>query len=194
MKHFRHLMLALAVLLPVSAHAGDVANLATCTTKTFADIFHNQAWSGKTPRGCFAKIAVAQKSGGIAVSAWIVEKKGEGYRQLSFTATQSMEELQNVKLVATANRDILNRAKRLERCLTPGKATAACQVTGHRDVQVDEESGVRDFKEISLGDGGRDTVVQSLVSDTDLTPTLPATIADEQPLPPGTELKVLTVR
>lgn len=191
------LMIAVATcIMSASARAADIESLAACTTRVFSDIHTKQEWTGKAPSGCFAHVAVYRRAEGLSVSAWTMERSAEGSIKLSFTATETIAEIQDAKKLAAANRDILARGKKLARCLegTDPEEDSACRVRGRRDVVVEEESGVRDYKEIRLGDNGRDMVVHYVVADTVSTPTLPAEVPDEEPLPPGTELKVFTVR
>lgn len=185
---------ALIVLLPaVSVRAAEVEHLASCTTKIFDQIAQSQRWSGKAPQGCRSKVVVEQRPGGVLVATWGVEPVSGGWFSTSFAAIESYEELSDKKRLAAANRDIMARARRLERCLKALKTDEVpqeCRSRGSRELKVGEVSGAEDYQMLWLDDEGRHCVVEIATGASSATPTPPHEIDDYEPLPPGLELKL----
>lgn len=196
MKHLPLTIVSLMLFVARPLWGADVEGLAACTTKVFSEMHRTKRWSGEAPAGCLAEVGAFRHVGGVRVAAWIKEKKGEGWVLISFSAVETMAEIADAKKLAAANRDIKDRAGRLKRCLNraDGGSHPECRDRGAREYLADDESGVRDLRRITLGDAGRDTELEYLVSDTVATPDLPAETPDDEPLPPGTELKVFMLR
>lgn len=171
------------------ALAADVTQLASCTTKVFAEIGRTRKWSGSAQAGCFADVAVYRRGDGLLVSAWIKERRYDaGYELTRFSALESYEEMATPNRLAEANQEILERADRLTVCLEKlgtGQVPDDCQVNGRRAMVAGEETGVQDIRRILLKDGGRFTAVEHVVADTIDTPDQPADIPTDNQIPPG---------
>ncbi|UFS69875.1 hypothetical protein LPW11_18555 [Geomonas sp. RF6] len=181
----------LLFLVPAVAGAADISSLARCSTAVFADISRTRTWSGKAP-ACCPQLSVETTASGVVVTAWGVEQGGMGWIEKGFSATMEFRELAGKKELAQATKDVLARARRLERCLESLQEVydpLECQRKGTREYLSGEETGVEDRETLWLDDDGRACVVHYATGSSSATPTLPPTM-DGDPLPPGVNLDI----
>lgn len=186
---YRLLAMAMAyMLIALPAAGADIEALARCTTKVFNEINLTRKWSGKAPDGCTATVAVEKRSDGIFVAAWAVESTTGGWVRTAFSSAAGYAEMADKKALARANRDIMNRAARLGRCLDSIIAVndpLECRTHATKSYLVDEVTGTEHNRLIWLDDNGRHTVVEYSFGDTEATPTPPADLFEGNPLEPG---------
>ncbi|GFE62007.1 hypothetical protein [Geobacter sp. AOG2] len=183
------LLLAL-LLIPLGAEAlaADVPQLAGCTTKVFDEIRRTRTWSGKAPGGCPASIAVEKRANGVVVTAWTTRNVDGGWVKTAFSSAMGYGEIARKKELAAASRDIVARAKHLERCLesiNTANDPLDCRDRATKSYIAGEESGVENDRIVWLDDNGRHTVVEYAFGNTEPTPSPPADLLDGQQLPPG---------
>lgn len=170
------------------AFAADIAALGNCATKVFTEINSTQKWSGKTPGGCSAKVAVEKRPAGIFITTWVIEAADGGWIRTSFSAAMAYDEVARKKSLAKASHDILSRAKRLQSCLNSintANDPLECRDEATRNYLVGEESGIENKRLIWLDDNGRHAVAEYSFGNTAATPTPPVDLFGGQPLPPG---------
>lgn len=188
MRYLIQLYLPMLLLIALPAAGAEITSLAECTTKMFDEINRTRKWSGKAPAGCTAMVAAEKRPEGVFVTAWAIETAGGGWIRTAFSSAAGYAELADGKTLADANRDIMARAKRLGRCLDSIKAVndpQECRVHATKSYRVDEVTGIEKSRLIWLDDNGRHAVVEYTFGDTDATPTPPADLFEENPLPPG---------
>ena len=193
---YYHNYIALLILLfslPTTASAQDVVDLATCTTKVFKEISRSNKWTGKAPAGCLAKVALEKRASGLFVTAWIVEDVEGGWIKTAFTGAMGINEIAKKKVFNAANRDIMNRAVHLRRCLeliNNVNDPLDCRDRASKSYLVGEETGTETKRLVWLGDEGRHTVVEYSFGSTSATPTPPADLFKGDLLPPGVRLNL----
>jgi hypothetical protein len=173
------------------ASAADITSLAGCATRVFDEINRTHKWAGKTPVGCSAEIAVEQRPDGVFVTTWAFENAGAGWVRTAFTAAMGYDEIARKKELVKANRDIMARAGRLDRCLNSiitVNDPLECRDHATKSYLVGEETGTENQRLIWLDDNGRHTVAEYSFGDTESTPDPPADLFSSPPLPPGTIL------
>ncbi|QEM69988.1 hypothetical protein FO488_18700 [Geobacter sp. FeAm09] len=191
MRYPASLLALLLMLAAVPAHGGDVALLATCTTKVFGEINRTQKWSGKPPAKCPASITVEKRTDGVLVTAWVIRSVEGGWIRTAFSGAMGYGEIAGKKELARAGRDIVARAKHLERCLDSINATndpLDCRDRATKSYTAGEESGVENDRIVWLDDNGRHAVLEYAFGNTSSTPSPPADLFNGQPLPPGVVL------
>jgi len=182
------LLALLLVLVGTEAVAADVSLLATCTTKVFDEIRRTRKWSGKAPAGCPASVVVEKRADGVVVTAWATRNIEGGWVRTAFSGAMGYGEIARKKELARASRDIMGRAKRLERCLDSINAVndpLECRDRATKSYLAGEESGVENDRIVWLDDNGRHTVVEYAFGNTEPTPSPPADLLNGQQLPPG---------
>ena len=193
MRYVVPLILQVLVLVSTPAAAVEVTNLAECATKVFDEINSTRKWSGKPPAGCAAEVAVEKRTDGVFVTAWATEPAAGGWVRIAFSAAAGFTELAAKKELVKANRDVMARAGRLERCLFSIKTfndPQECRSRATKSYLVGEETGTEDDRFIWLDDSGRYTVVEFAFGDTEETPTPPADLFEGNPIPPGVNIEL----
>lgn len=190
------LMTALfAVLLgSLQAHASDVNGLATCTVKIFKEISRTQKWSGKSPAGCPSTVAVEKRPEGAYVTIWQIVKVDGGWVNTAFSTAEGFWEIADKKELARANRDIMARAKRLDKCLDSIVAAndpLECRQKAIKSYNAGDVIGTEMRKTIWLDDDGRYAVVEFSYGDSTTAPEEPADIIETPPLPAGMVINVI---
>jgi hypothetical protein len=172
----------------VQALAADIPLLAGCTNKVFNEINRTHKWSGKAPAACPATIVVEKRADGVLVTAWATRSVEGGWVRTAFSGAMGYGELASKKELAKAGRDILARARRLERCLDSINTVndpLECRDRATKSYEAGEESGVENDRIVWLDDDGRHTVVGYAFGNTTSTPSPPADLFNGQQLPPG---------
>ena len=187
----RHTALPFALALTLvgsAAPAADITMLAGCVNKVFNEIHQNHKWSGKAPAACPATIVVEKREDGVLVTTWATRSVEGGWVRTAFTGAMGYDELARKKGLAAAGRDILARARRLDRCLDSINTVndpLECRDRATRSYDAGEESGVEDDRIVWLDDNGRHTVAGYAYGNTASTPSPPADLFNGQELPPG---------
>ena len=183
------LLLALALMLVATeAVASDISLLAGCTNKVFNEINRTHKWSGKAPAACPATIVVEKRTDGVLVTAWAIRSVEGGWVRTAFSGAMGYGELARKKELAKAGRDIMARAKRLERCLDSINSVndpLECRDRATKSYTAGEESGVENDRIVWLDDDGRHTVVGYAFGNATSTPGPPADLFNGQQLPTG---------
>jgi hypothetical protein len=183
------LLLALVpVFLSAQAPAADIPLLAGCTTKVFDEIHRTHKWSGKAPAACPATIVVEKRTDGVLVTAWATRSAEGGWVRTAFSGAMGYGEIASKKELARAGRDIMARARRLERCLDSINTVndpLECRDRATKSYSAGEESGVENDRIVWLDDDGRHTVVEYAFGNTTATPSPPAELFNGQQQPPG---------
>jgi hypothetical protein len=183
------LLLVLAPMLAgTAALAADIPLLAGCTNKVFNEIHRTHKWSGKAPAACPATIAVEKRADGVLVTAWATRSVEGGWVRTAFSGAMGYGELASKKEVAKAGRDIMARARRLERCLDSINTVndpLECRDRATKSYVAGEESGVENDRIVWLDDDGRHAVVGYAFGNTTATPSPPADLLNGQQLTPG---------
>ena len=188
MRYLRQILVPVFLLIALPAAGAEITSLAECSTKVFNEVNRTQKWSGKAPAGCTASVAAEKRPGGLFVTVWAVEPATVGWIRTAFSSAVGYAELADKKALAQANREIMARATRLERCLNSIKATndpQECRIHATKSYRIDEVTGIENSRLIWLDDNGRHTVVEYTSGDTDESPTPPADLFEAPPLPPG---------
>ena len=184
------MLLALVPLLVgAQALAADISLLAGCANKVFDEIYRTHKWSGKAPAACPATIVVEKRADGVLVTVWTVRGVEGGWVRTAFSGAMGYGELARKKEVAKAGRDILARARHLERCLDSINTVndpLDCRDRATKSYLSGEASGVENDRIIWLDDDGRHTVAGYAFGNTTATPDPPADLFNGQQLPPGT--------
>jgi hypothetical protein len=192
-----YLIIPLTLLVNLPAYPADIISLADCTMKIFKEINKTHKWSGKAPVGCAARIAVENRHAGVFVTAWSIESAEEGWVRTSFSSAMAYAEIAQNKSLAKANKDIMSRAKRLERCLNSINTVndpLECRDEANKSYLVGEASGIENKRLIWLDDNGRHTVAEYSFGNTSATPAPPVDLFGGQPLPPGMILDLHLIR
>lgn len=187
------LLIQVLLLVATQAAAVEVTSLAKCTTRVFDEINSTHKWSGKSPAGCTAEVAVEKRTAGVFVTAWATEPAAGGWVRIAFSAAANYAELAAKKELAKVNHDVMARAERLDNCLYSIKTIndpRECRSQATRSYLVGEETGTEDDRLIWLNDNGRYTVVEYAFGDTEETPTPPADLFEGNPLPPGVTIEL----
>jgi hypothetical protein len=183
------LLLALVpVFLSAQAPAADISLLAGCTNKVFDEINRTHKWSGKAPAACPATIVVEKRTDGVLVTAWATRSAEGGWVRTAFSGAMGYGEIASKKELARAGRDIMARARRLERCLDSINTVndpLECRDRATKSYAAGEESGVENDRIVWLDDDGRHTVVEYAFGNTTSTPSPPAELFNGQQQPPG---------
>jgi hypothetical protein len=183
------LLALISLFVSTQALAADVSLLAGCTNKVFDEINRTRKWSGKAPAACPATIVVEKRTDGVLVTAWATRSAEGGWVRTAFSGAMGYGEIARKKELAKAGRDIMARAKRLERCLesiNTANDPLECRDRATKSYSAGEESGVENDRIVWLDDDGRHTVVEYAFGNTDATPSSPADLFNGQQLPPGT--------
>jgi hypothetical protein len=191
MRYITRLFIMALLSISFPASAADITSLAGCATRVFDEINRTHKWSGKTPAGCSAEVAVEQHPDGVFVTTWVVENAGDGWVRTAFSAAMGYDELARKKDLAKADRDIMARAGRLGRCLESiikVNDPLECRDYSTKSYLVGEETGTENERLIRLDDNGRYAVAEYSYGDTEATPDPPADLFSSPPLPPGTIL------
>lgn len=191
MRYITRLFILALLSISFPASAADITSLAGCATRVFDEINHTHKWSGKTPAGCSAEVAVEQHPDGVFVTIWAIENAGNGWVRTAFSAAMGYDEIARKKELAKANRDIMARAGRLGRCLNSiikVNDPLECRDHATKSYLVGEETGTENKRLIWLDDNGRYAVAEYSFGDTEATPDPPADLFSTPPLPPGTIL------
>jgi hypothetical protein len=176
------------MLVGTAAPAADIPLLAGCTTKVFEEIRRTHKWSGKAPAACPATIVVEKRTDGVLVTAWAIRSVEGGWVRTAFSGAMGYGEIAGKKELARAGRDILARARRLERCLDSINTVndpLECRDRATKSYAAGEESGVENDRIVWLDDDGRHTVVEYAFGNTTATPSPPADLFNGQQQPPG---------
>jgi hypothetical protein len=171
-----------------SAHGQDVPWLAECGLKTFREISRSGKWSGKQSTGCRVQTSVERRSSGIFVTTWVIDDAEGGWVRTAFSAAMDRTEISGKKSLTRAGRDILARARRLQRCLDSINSVndpLECRDYATRSSTVDEESGTENRRLVWLEDDGRHAVVEYAFGTKSATPTPPVDLFSGSYLPPG---------
>lgn len=186
---YRILVLLVALLVAAPPGYGqDVPWLAECGLKTFREISRSGTWSGKPSPGCRVQTAVERRSSGIFVTTWVIDDAEGGWVRTAFSAAMDRTEITGKNSLARAGRDILARARRLQRCLDSIVSIndpLECRDYATKSYAVDEESGTENRRLVWLEDGGRHAVVEYAFGTTSATPTPPVDLFSGSCLPPG---------
>jgi hypothetical protein len=186
---YRILVLLVALLVVAFPGYGqDVSWLAECGLKTFREINRSGKWSGKQSPGCRVNTSVERRSSGIFVTTWVIDDAEGGWVRTSFSAAMGQAEISGKSSLARAGRDILARARRLQRCLNSIVSVndpLECRDYATKSTIVDEESGTENRRLVWLDDDGRHTVVEYTFGNTSATPTPPVDLFSGPYLPPG---------
>lgn len=188
MRYLMQLFVPVLLLIALPAAGAEITSLAECSTKVFNEVNRTQKWSGKAPAGCTAAVAAEKRPEGLFVTVWSVEPTARGWIRAAFSSAIAYAELADKKALARANREIMARAGRLERCLESIKATndpQECRIHATKSYRIDEVTGIENSRLIWLNDNGRHAVVEYTFGDTDESPTPPADLFEAPPLPPG---------
>ena len=189
MRYMVFLLPALSLMLVgTKALAADVSLLAGCTNKVFEEINRTHKWSGKASATCPATIVVEKRTDGVLVTAWITRSIDDGWVRTAFSGAMGYGEIARKKELAKAGRDIMARARRLERCLdsiNTANDPLECRDRATKSYAAGEESGVENNRIIWLDDDGRHSVVEYSFGNTSSTPSPPADLFNGQQLPPG---------
>jgi hypothetical protein len=172
----------------VEALAADVSLLAGCTTKVFDEIRRTRKWSGKAPAGCRASIVVEKRTDGVVITAWTTRNIEGGWVKTAFSGAMGYGEIVRKKELGKASRDIMARAKRLERCLDSINTVndpLECRDRATKSYVAGDESGVENDRIVWLDDNGRHAVVEYAFGNTEPTPSPPADLLNGQQLLPG---------
>lgn len=186
-------LIQVLLLIATQAAAVEVTSLAECTTKVFDEINSTHKWSGKSPAGCTAEVAVEKRADGIFVTAWATEPAAGGWVRIAFSVAADYTELAAKKELAKVNHDVMARAERLDNCLYSIKTIndpRECRSQATRSYLVGEETGTEDDRLIRLNDNGRYTVVEYAFGDKEETPTPPVDLFEGNPLPPGVSIEL----
>lgn len=192
----RYLLLLFVPTLLLTAsrtQAAELASLADCTNKVFTEINRTQKWSGKAPAGCRARVFVEKRPTGVFVTAWSLEPATGGWVRTAFSAGMGYAEIARKKDLAAAQRDIMERARHIGRCLDSINSVndpLDCRDSATKSYLAGEESGIEFKRLVWLDDNGRHTVAEYAYGDTEPTPTPPADLMGGQPLPPGVILNL----
>lgn len=173
---------------PLAASAADITGLADCASKVFSEINKTHKWSGKSPAGCTARVRVERRSSGVVVIVWDTEPADGGWIRTSFSAGMGYGELAVKKELASARRDIMVRAERLDRCLESIISVndpLECRDRAAKYYLAGEETGIENKRLIWLDDDGRRAIAEYSYGNTTATPSPPADLEGGQPLPPG---------
>ena len=171
-----------------TARAADITLLAGCTNKVFSEINRTHKWSGKAPATCPKTIVVEKRADGVLVTAWATRRVEGGWVRTAFSGAMGYGELASKKELAKAGRDIMARARRLERCLDSINSVndpLECRDRATKSYAAGEESGVENDRIVWLDDDGRHTVIGYAYGNTTSTPSPPADLFNGQELPPG---------
>jgi hypothetical protein len=183
------LLLALALMLVgTAALAADIPLLAGCANKVFDEIHRTHKWSGKAPAACPATIVVEKRTDGVLVTAWATRSVEGGWVRTAFSGAMGYGEIAGKKDLAKAGRDIMARARRLERCLDSINTVndpLECRDRATKSYAAGEESGVENDRIVWLDDDGRHTVVGYAFGNTTSTPSPPADLLNGQQMLPG---------
>ena len=190
------LMPALFALLLVSsqAHASDVNRLAACTAKIFKEINRTHKWSGKPPAGCPSTVAVEKRPEGAYITIWQIVKVNGGWINTAFSTAEGFWEIADKKQLARANRDIMSRARRLDKCLDSILAANEpldCRQKAIKSYNAGDVIGTEMQKTIWLDDDGRYALVEFSYGDSATEPVEPADIIETPPLPGGMVITVI---
>jgi hypothetical protein len=191
------LLVPALMLAGAAAPAADIPLLAGCTNKVFNEIHRTHKWSGKAPAACPVTIVVEKRTDGVLVTAWETRNVEGGWVRTAFSGAMGYGELAGKKELAKAGRDIMARAKRLERCLDSINTVndpLECRDRATKSYSADEESGVENDRIVWLDDDGRHTVVGYAYGNATSTPSPPADLLNGQQLPPGTIIDLHTNR
>lgn len=194
MRHVPLMLFLLILQTGQPAFAVDLGPLSSCATKVFKEINITRAWSGKAPVGCATHVAVEKWTDGAQVTTWITEGKEGGWVRTSYATIMGYAEIADAKTLQQSNKEVLARARRLERCLNSlltENDPLDCRYKATKEYEAGERMGTMRRWLIWLDDGGRQSVVEYLYGDTVATPTLPADLFSGEPLPPGTDLHIL---
>lgn len=182
------LLVPALMLVGTMAPAADISLLAGCTNKVFDEISRTHKWSGKAPAACPAKIVVEKRADGVLVTAWTIQNAEGGWIRTAFSGAMGYGEIAGKKELAKASRDIMARARRLERCLdsiNTANDPLECRDRATRSYSAGEETGVENDRIVWLDDDGRHTVVGYAFGNTESTPSPPADLFNGQQLPPN---------
>ena len=197
MRYGIQLIIPVLLLASFPASAADMIGLAECTTKVFMEINRTQKWSGKAPAGCKARVAVEKRPSGVFVIAWVVQPTDGGWVRTAFSAGMGYAEVAVKNALTRANRDILTRAGRIERCLNSiitVNDPLECRDRATKSYLAGEETGTENNRLIWLDDNGRHAVAEYSYGTTTATPTPPADLLSGQPLPPGMTIDLHLLR
>lgn len=194
MLYFLMLLCSLVLLTGQAASAAELGSLTTCSTKVFKEINSTHAWSGKSPPGCAANVAVEKWTDGVQVTSWNTATVTGGWIRTTFAVLMRYAEIADAKTLQKASKDILTRSRKLERCLNSlitVNDPLDCRYKATKEYYAGEKMGIERRWLVWLDDEGRKSMVEYVYGDTVVTPTPPADFFTGQPLPPGTELHIL---
>lgn len=189
MRYSALLPAAVLVFMGTEVLAADITLLAGCSNKVFDEIRRTRKWSGKAPAGCGASVIVEKRADGVLITVWTIRRGEGGWVKTAFSGAMGYDEIASKKELAKASRDILARAKRLERCLDSINTVndpLECRDRATKSYAAGEESGVENDRVVWLDDNGRHTVLEYAFGNTEPTPSPPADLLNGQQLPPGT--------
>jgi hypothetical protein len=184
---YRILMLLCLLLAARPAAAGEVRDLAGCTTRLFQEIGKNGKWTGKLPAGC-SQATIEERPDGLFITAWLIEPVEGGWTRTSFSGAMGLAELASKQGRAAASRDIAARAGRLEQCLdsiVTVNDPLECRDRAVKTYQAGETSGTETTRLIWLDDNGRHAVVEYAFGTASATPAPPTELFSGTPVPPG---------
>lgn len=174
-------------------HASEVTVLAACNVKIFEEINRTREWSGEPPAGCPATVALEKRQEGIFVTSWKTEKVEGGWISTAFSTAVGYGEIADRKDLATANRDIMSRAKRLDKCLDSilsANDPLECRQMAVKSYEAGDAIGEENRRTIWLDDNGRHAVVEFSHGNSEMEKTEPADLLETPPLPDGMIIEV----
>lgn len=188
------LLIAISLQAAEPASAVDLGPLAACATGVFSEINKSHAWSGRAPADCPARVTVDKYPDGALVTAWLRSGPPGAEMRTSYSVLMGYREIADAKALASANRDVLARGRRLERCLNSLVTIndpLECRYKATKEYSVGETTGTERRWLVWLDDGGRQSLVEYRYGDTITEPDPPADLYSGERLPPGTDLHIL---
>jgi len=185
---FRIILGFTVVLLTTQAWAGDIVTLAGCTNRVFREINTTRKWSGQPPAACSARVAVEKRDDGIFVTAWRFRNGPSGWERTAFSGAMGFAEVASRKELTRAERELLNRAARLERCLHSILAVndpLECRDRATKSYLAGEATGMETDRIIWLDDNGRHAVAGYTRGNTSSSPVPPADLFGGERVLPG---------